>query len=553
MSAKEVVDGISLLRDVLFRSGAVVLATHRVAPPRQNVSSLTRQALRGLSGALLCLAAFSAAAPAHAASETLRLSLDQAGPASVDVQMDGREVLVLLRQPLSAEGQARLSGLAAPGSLVEGVTIGQGAVRLRLSQPVVASVQEGAGVTLLLTPAAATERTGDTFEERRLLILEAQDEAQRGGVLSARDRLARAAAERPDDIDLMLALADLEAQAGDWRQGLTLYDRALRADPGAEDVIRARRALALRNGPRLGLEGFAAFAPGGERVQGGTLRGSTPVVRGWRADLSVEVRHGQADNAQRADNREGGSIDATRTRGEFALAHEWEGFNAVTRVGVHGADDGAGALLQQSWQWAHGKTILSGDYHRPYWETLIALRENAKRDSVMLLHEAALGRGVALRGGAGYVRYGVPGDSGLSDGPAFNAAVTWTLTENWLWNTWTPALAYRFDAEYISRIDAAAPGTLPVLDVRQREVHAVTATVSRDLGPGHFTATAGFAADRYGGTGPVGNLSYVADGTFEEPLTVRLDVSVGPSLATQSRSVWRIGAAILWRFGLERS
>ncbi|WP_426958258.1 tetratricopeptide repeat protein [Muricoccus radiodurans] len=496
-----------------------------------------------LAAAALLVAGLLSPGPAHAA--VLHVLLGATQPESVEVQAGGREVLLILRGPLSRSDAQRLS---ATGGLVEGVTIGDGAVRFRLSEPVEAAIKRGSNAALVLTTRSQMLTASEPWEQRRLLILEAQAAARQGRTGQARDRLGRALAEQPGDVDLSVALAELEGRSGDWRRGLSLYDAVLEADPGAAEVARARRALAMNRGPRLNVDSYASFAPRGERTQGVQLRAAAPLVPDWALDASVETQRGAARNVARQDGLTGGPLSVTRTRGEIGVSREWGGGGgAVTRAGLFAAEGGPGAFVQHNWQWFAGQTTLSGDYRRPYWESLTALQNNARRDAVALQHEARLAEGLVGQAGLGFARYGVPGRSDLSSGPTVNAALTWTLPLGDQLEAWNARLSYRFAAEYLSDVEARSR---PLLDVREREVHALTATAEGPVGPGLLTATGGYAVDRFGGRGPIGTLRYARAETPGEPLSFGLETGVGPSLARQSQSVWRIGAFLLWRLGM---
>ena len=462
------------------------------------------------------------------------------------IEMHGRDVVVVLYGAVSSALAERLSRM---GGLIESVAIGYDTVRLRLTGP--AAVRGIAGGVLLTPqgPAGASP----AWEQRRLMILQAQLQAQHGETNAAQVRLATALRDRPDDVDLLSGLASIDERAGRWRSGLTLYDQILSDNPGAEEIARARNALGLRVGPLLRSDVFVTSSAGGERTQSVLLNGAAPLSEDWRADIAQETRHESARNVLRSDGLSGGAIDTTRVRSEFGLTRSW-GADDTTRAAVHLADGGPGFALQHRVAWAWGTTTFSGDYKRPYWDTLTSLRANASRDLVEAQQEWRLSPAILAELGGGGERYGIPARRDLTKGGIVTAALTWTVptrgVRRVLPQGWAARLGYQFAAEYIPSVATPYRGGLPPLDVRRREVHAAEATIERLVGPGLLTATGGYAIDRYGGSGPVARLRYARVEDETKALSFGVEGSLAPSLAQQSRVVWQASAFLLWRFGM---
>lgn len=462
------------------------------------------------------------------------------------VEVHGRDVVVVLDGAVSTALAERLSRM---DGLIENVAIGYDAVRLRLTGP--AAVRTVAG-GVLLTPQKPVGAS-PAWEQRRLLILQAQMQAQHGEARAAQARLAAALQDRPDDVDLLAGLASLDERAGRWHSGLTLYDQILSDNPGAEEIARARDALGLRVGPLLRTDVFVTASAGGERTQSVLLTGAAPLSEDWRADFAQETRHESARDVLRSDGLSGGAIDTTRVRSEFGVTRAW-GADETTRAAVHLADGGPGFGLQHRFTSAWGTTTLSGDYKRPYWDTLTSLRANASRDLVQVQQEWRLSPALAAELGIGGERYGIPARRNLTEGGVVSAGLTWTVparaVRRVLSRGWTARLGYQLAAEYIASVATPYGQVLPPLDVRRREIHAAEATVERLVGPGLLTATGGYAIDRYGGSGPVARLRYARAEDETRPLSFGVEGSLAPSLAQQSRVVWQASAFLLWRFGM---
>ena len=484
------------------------------------------------------------AQPPEADAKPVTVTFGTLHPRSAE--MHGRDVVVVLDgavSPALAEQLSRMDGL------IESVAIGYDTVRLHLTGPaVVRTVADG----VLLTPQGPVGGS-PAWEQRRLMILQAQLQAQHGETRAAQVRLATALQDRPDDVDLLAGLASLDERAGRWHSGLTLYDQILSDNPGAEEIARARDALGLRVGPQLRTDVFVTASAGGERTQSVLLNGAAPLSEEWRADIAQETRHESARNVLRSDGLTGGAIDTTRVRSEFGVTRTW-GEDDTTRAAVHLADGGPGFAAQHRVTWAWGTTTFSGDYKRPYWDTLTSLRANASRDLVEVQQEWQLSPAVAAELGGGGERYGIPAQRDLTKGGIVTAGLTWTLparaVRRVLPQGWAARVGYQLASEYISSVATPYGRGLPPLDVRRREIHAAEATVERLVGPGLLTATGGYAIDRYGGSGPVARLRYARADDEARALSFGVEGSLAPSLAQQSRVVWQASVFLLWRFGM---
>lgn len=465
-------------------------------------------------------------------------------PRSVEVR--AHDVLVVLDGAVSTALAERLSRM---GGLIESVAIGYDTVRLRLTGPAAARAIAGG---VLLTPQGPSGGS-PAWEQRRLLILQAQMQAQHGDARAAQARLATALQDRPDDVDLLAGLASLDERAGRWHSGLTLYDQILSDNPGAEEIARARDALGLRVGPLLRTDVVVTSSAGGERTQSVLLNGAAPLSEEWRADFAQETRHESARDVLRSDGLTGGAIDTTRVRSELGVTRAW-GADETTRAAVHLADGGPGVALQHRFVSAWGTTTLSGDYKRPYWDTLTSLRANAARDLVQVQQEWRLTPALAAELGGGGERYGIPAQRDLTEGGVVSAGLTWTVpapaVRRVLPRGWTVRVGYQLAAEYIASVATPYGRALPPLDVRRREIHASEATVERLVGPGLLTATGGYAIDRYGGSGPVARVRYARAEDEARALSFGVEGSLAPSLAQQSRVVWQASAFLVWRFGM---
>ncbi len=485
--------------------------------------------------------------PANTASSMTQQLRLGAMPAASRVEAGGREVVLIFPASVSPADVATLERAAGTG-LIEGVSIGQDAVRLRLSRPGLAQLEaEGRGAVLRVLPAG---RGGASWPERRLALAEAETALRTGDTAAARATIAPMLAEAPRDTALIERMAAIEAASGRSRSALALYERALGLDPGASSLVAARRSLAAQQGPFLRSEAFGIAAPGGQRIASYQLSAGMPFSDGWRVDIRSEFRRGSARNLRQSGRDAGGSFSGEGVRGEAGIERRWERAG-TTRLAVLGGPRMAGASIQQTFRLGAVDLAASFDYNRPYWDTMMSFAGNAVRDQAILGSSFRLGEHIVVQAGGGYVRYGVPGVSNVAQGPAFAVAVNWTAPERWmLVDGWQFRAGYRFTGEYLSSIaNGRTPSgqLLPLLDVRSREVHGVEAALEGPVGPAQLTLLGGYAIDRYGGSGPLGLIR--VGNRREGRFAYGLEASVGPSLAENARAVWRLGGFLAWRPG----
>jgi hypothetical protein len=483
-------------------------------------------------------------------ARSYRLDFGAVRPVEVSQDATRREVVLRFVSPVpAARAEEVISGL---GSLMEGYSLGYDSIRLRLAAPAHAYLADADNRAVVIETVG--EEHLDPAAERRLIALEARLQARRGDSAAARARLEAALRDNPSDIDLLSALAATEEESGAWWRGVTLYDRALSIDPQAGDISRARDALAMRFGPSLRADAFSAFGANGERTYSGLLTAEAPIGSTWRLEFNGEVRRAELRTLPLSTGASITDYSDTKLRGEVAVSHRWDA-SGTTRAAAFGADHGPGFGLQHRWAWWMGETAVFGAWRRPYWESTSAFAADAWRDIIGVSHGVNLTPSLALRLELGGVRYGVPDEADVTSGTALGGGITYMLPPDTLpLEDWDMRLNYRVAAEYLRQNAADAlrgrADAQPLFDVRDREIHTVDVTLQGMLGPGSATAVAGWAWDRYAGSGPVALLRYANAETGLGRPSFGVEAAVAPSLAISARPVWRLGGFFVWHFGL---
>jgi hypothetical protein len=537
-------------------------------PSPSKTQARPRARLRALAAALLASAALLAAAPAAALAlgeEGTLLPLPGPRAVSATPQDDPRELLVRFSGPVDA---ALLAGLAGRRpDWVEAVSVGYDSALIRFTRPVLATL---AGDGIELAPAPPPPAAGPAAgpgappvpadaAERRLEILRAQVLARDGDAAGARRRLLALGAAGGEDAEAALSLADVEAGLGHPRRALDLYDRVLAREPDRDEAAFARRRLARERGPQLRADFELQSAEGADTQVIATLRGRTFLSDLVEAGATSETRRVRADEL-RAPDGSVGPVDATRARTEAYLSIGFDEGDAL-RLSLFPSSGGLGAGIGYLTRALGGETEVTADLRRPYWELLQGIVDGGRVDRVAIRHERPLAHRLTGGASARASRYGVDGaeDAGRSVG--VSATLRYALVEG------DPRLSvgYGLDGEYVSgvaeRTDATGAAYRP-LDLATREIHAVDLNAGGRFGrgwlpglpasaepdgPASWEAFAGWAVDRFGGSGPF------LGGTLLLNAAEALDLGAQASYSAVSAgrgdgAVLRLGAFAVARF-----
>ncbi len=469
-------------------------------------------------------------------------------PTTVRSSPDGRELLVVFPGAMPDGEVDRVTH--ALGTLLESYAEGYGALRFRLTMPVRASLASSSDRrTIEIVPEASARASLE--DERRLQLLKAREQAREGDVAGARANLQRIVAERPQDIEPRLALADTEIGVSRWQHALGLYDGILRLFPEATDIGRDRTGLMLQHAPSVRTDAGLTFGPGGERAQSGTVSGDMPLGETWRVGASVQTTHDTIRGLRRSGSAIAADYDGTKLLQDLSLTHQWQTPTDTTRIDVFTALRTVGASFSQTLTTSFGQTTVGGYYHQPYWGTVMAFAANARRDQLGIAHAVSLPDRWQAQIGAGLIRYGLPGYDSVAAGPSALAGISRGLPDRWMpLQDMQVRLGYRLEAEYLSNVQLGptSAGPLPLLDVRKREVHSLYADSSTPIGPGLATVSLGYALDRFGGGGPQALIRY-GSGQDSDRLSFSVEAGLGPSLDVRTRTLFHVGGSLVWRLG----
>jgi len=401
---------------------------------------------------------------------------------------------------------------------------------------------KGVSVEIAAPPQAVA--AGNVPARRRLALVAARLLAEQRDPVAARERLRALMRRYPEDIETLGALADIEAQLGDWREALRLYRRGLRLAPERADLIAAQASLLHEHGPRLRLAYDVQNVAGEDRQE--ILRASGRRVLNERVTLGtrLERRVVGIPLLQRGDGRVA-EFQGVRERGEWYLRYLHRG-GAASEIALLAGPSGAGLGLLHEWRGNYGLTRLRLDYARPTWDFVEGIADGGTVSRIGAAQETEFGRHWSVRLAGWLNRYGLGGDHGVADSWRAEAGV------DYLFNPSTPLLrvGYRLDTEHILRRDGRLNRNGEIfhpLPVTSREEHAVEGQWADTLTDYlRFDALAGFSLDWLNGRGPYYGLGLIYEPSPGLEMGIRIDQSI-TSQRGGDAALSRLGAYLLWR------
>jgi tetratricopeptide (TPR) repeat protein len=380
--------------------------------------------------------------------------------------------------------------------------------------------------------------------ERRLRLTRARLMMETGDPQGARRELEKLRSEVPNSVEIVAALAGVEAQLGGWRRAVGLFDRALELNPDDPALVRAKAELLREHGPRFRMdfdhrkvrdadrqilakasgEALAGMSTYGFALEGNDLK--APAVR--RRDGTVTA------------------FDGRRVRGEayVAVDHEDPG---ITRGSLIGGNGIVGAALRHTRPFAGGTARAVVAVQDPYWEVVDGLVNEGRTDRVLVGYERQLGTDWRVAGKLAVGRYGIKGNSGIAQFIAPGLEVAYSLIQG----PPTVTLSYAVDAEYLGRRKTAIDAfglEYPLLSVVSREVHYGTIGVSGTLRPDlRYNLFGGWAYDRLNADGSF----FGGEIAWEPSVHFEIGLSAAHAIATGRGSdapLTRLGGYLLWRF-----
>ncbi len=383
----------------------------------------------------------------------------------------------------------------------------------------------------------------DAQARLRYELLNARMDIETGNHYEAVERLNELMPQYPNDAQLLGYTANAENYVGRWHRALRLLREAEALSPENEDIEDLKRDIEKLHAQHIKLDHeWRMLGDNDEQIT--TISGFATVSDGL--DVGAEVQNNFVDSAngiRRADGRIG-QFEDDRQRAEiFARYVEEDGTTYKASVFANNDTVGLGGYFSFI-NWL-GQTGVDLEYHRPYWEFVEGVLDDATRDRAALHHMARIDQDITVNGGVSLNRYNVDGDTDVASSVGIEGGVTYQVS-----NKPYVALIYGLDAEYEldhqDRIDGTGASFRP-FPFRSREVHSVAVA-----GTYNFTKQTyidyllGYGYDRLGGNGPLGELRFTHEITDDLEFQARAFHGIGNGETDDD--ITRIGAHLLYRY-----
>lgn len=402
---------------------------------------------------------------------------------------------------------------------------------------------------LVATPAA--DASAEEIRRQIALrheLLSARVDVETGDGDNAAERLLGLMPEYSNDSQLLGYTANVLNYNGNWQRATGLLRQAREISPENEDLALLYADIASLHAPEIKLD-HEYQKRGRDKLHISTLSGFYTVADNWEVGGNLQNARFETKAKRRADGRFG-DFKGNRQRGEAFIAHNYESGDRA-KIAAFSNNDTAGGGLYYEWQNSHGKTEFSAEYHRPYWEFVEGILDDATRDRLGVNHTWRATPRLALTGGASLNQYNVEDMSKVARTYGMTAGAFYTLSEmDRASHTPLVVIGYGIDAEYgfsrKSKFDSLGNFYRP-FPFRNREVHAVSLQASyllTDSTKGDVIL--GYGYDRHGGRGPSieGRLTQ----EFSDAWDAQIRAGYGVDNSFSKSDIARFGGYVRYKF-----
>jgi hypothetical protein len=492
----------------------------------------------------LCTAADTVAIRLNRSADGLQVVLEVPDPMEVKHSSAGRELLLEFSHSPESVDLDQLVSLAP--DWLEAASGGYDTMLLRAARDVEFSVNAAdRQIMIILRPVSPAQTSVELDQKKsqmRLDLVEARLLNAMGHDKESARLLEALSAQYPDDPTVLTGLANINQQIGRWRRADDLYGRAIVIDPGNEDFVEARRHLQQELGSRASLNIVRKSVSHAQREDVLQIRGQASFAHYLQFGLSLDQNSVVIGSVRRADGPVSG-FRGVRRRAELYANQLFECGPRLTES-LFLSVGSPGAALSLSRPDPAGSTMLSAEYRRPYWEFAEGLIDGGVRDRLEIHREQRISPRVGIWLDASFNRYGIRNTGNVAGSAALAGAIGYKLLKDG-----SLSLQYGFDAEYRlhaearSASDGASFYPIPLVS---REVHApgvfAARRITRALTADCF---AGFAKDRYSGSGPFVEAKIVGD--LGRNIEARIAFERRLNSINTGEVVHRLTAQIIWK------
>ena len=402
---------------------------------------------------------------------------------------------------------------------------------------------------IIIVPTRDVKNNAATEESQQYLrhqLMAARIELETDRQDDAVARLNKMSDDYANDAQYLGYLANVENYVGRWSSALKLLNRAENIAPRNEDIADLKHGIERLYSQHIKVDHeWRQLGDHDEQIT--TLEGFATIGEGL--DLGAVLQNNHVDSAilTRA-NGTIGQFNADRQRGEIFI-RKTKDDGSELKGSIYANNDTAGAGVSYGFINWLGKTTMTAEYHRPYWEFVEGVLDDATRDRLAAHHAYRLNGRTVIIGGVGVNRYNVENIDNVVSTVSVEANVAYELSGEFAERE-NLSVIYGLDAEYElshkERLDGGANLFRP-LPLRSRETHSLALAGRHDFTRRtNLEWLGGYAFDRLGGHGPIGEARLTHEITDNLEFQARASIGVGNGETDDDLK--RVGAYLMYRY-----
>lgn len=395
---------------------------------------------------------------------------------------------------------------------------------------------------------AIADISSTVFQDERQTVLRyelltARIDLETGHVYDAATRLNKILPDYQNDPQLLGFIANTENYGGNWPRAQQMLAQARILSPENEDLARLDRDMRRINAENIKLD-YEWIKRGRNQEQVTTISGYADVTD--RLQIGAEFQNDQVTtrNIRRADGRVG-NFKGNRQNAELYVRYYGENGIRAT-ASLYGNNDTVGVGGTFSFLNMLGETTLVAELHKPYWDFVEGILDDATRDRIALAHTIKPEPRLVIIATPSLNRYNVDVKNNVMTTAGADLDVVYRLIDEQPYL----AIAYGLDAEYElnSKKDFDNLGNYSRLyPLRSREIHFISINAGYEFTNDTYgDVLVGYGYDRLGGSGPSvqGSLTH----EFSKHFDAQIRAMYGIDNSNTSDNISRVGGYIRWRF-----
>jgi Tetratricopeptide repeat len=299
-------------------------------------------------------------------------------------------------------------------------------------------------------------------------LIRARLEVETGKAYASSKRVRALAEKHPENPQVLGFSANVENFIGNWPYARKLINKAHTLQPNNEDIVALQRGIEREHASSVYLDG--EWRTLGESDMFISTAGGTYDVN-ENVQIGLEVQNNSVDSEPvRLSDGTQGEFSKDRQRGEVFVRY-FDDEGAQSQVSLFGNNDTAGVGAYHSFVNRLGFTNLGIEYHRPNWDFVEGVLEDATRDRIEIGHRYSPNDKTIVTGELGVNNYNTKNGDGLASSVSVAGSVSRRVNEY-------PyvAVGYGLDAEYemSDKTGVDAAGTeFQRFPFDSREVHSL--------------------------------------------------------------------------------